>query len=266
MHVPRRRATHPLWCQLCVTCCFDASTASLPHRDTMQAATTIDQGYSSPCDLAPPDSRRTDGRQDIGLERGPSESSRMPAPSTHCCGTWSGVPSSSRGRLLAGAPGLACFVIGARLPSGRRSSACWHARWRRTGIAARRSFPAPCEAASSEPGLERRLAGSSVIRRPACCGTQLLPNLGEFSTRSSSGTICLRRLSSSVSRRAHRPRPGTTTRRMRVRMAEMPLSRATLFSPRVFDDILIEVPRSQAVCRATSRSQSTCTPGWMAMT
>lgn len=158
--------------------------------------------------------------------------------------------------LVRPASGLR-FVIGARL-SQRAQIVRVLARSMAADptIAARTILPRPrvkqLPLDGTTAGLERRLAGSSVIRvvqhvaAPSSSRT-----LGEeFSTEIEFWDDLVSDDSPhQFPDELIAPRPGATTRRMRTSegMVEIPLSRATLFSPRVFDDILIEVPRSQAV-------------------
>lgn len=102
------------------------------------------------------------------------------------------------------------------------------------------------------PGLERRLAGSTVIRivqHVSSPGTDR--TLGEeFSTEIEFWDDLVDEESlHQFPDELIAPRPGATTRRLRESEGtlEIPLSRATLLSPRAFDDISIEVPSSQAV-------------------
>lgn len=158
--------------------------------------------------------------------------------------------------LVRPASGLR-FVIGTRLSQRSqvihvlaRSMAADPAIAARTILPRPRVKQLPLDGNTS--ALERRLAGSTVIRViQHVAAPDSSRTLGEeFSTEiefwdDQAGEESPHQFADELIA----PRPGATTRRMRESegTVEMPLSRATPLSPRAFDDIRIEVPRSQAV-------------------
>ncbi|MGP9746050.1 stealth family protein [Brachybacterium sp. AOP29-B2-41] len=104
----------------------------------------------------------------------------------------------------------------------------------------------------SSRDLERQLAESSVIRLIRfVSGSGTARTFGEeYSTEIEFwDDICTDDSAHQFDDELIAPRPGATTRRLRLSegMVPMPLSRATALAPKDFEEIIVEVPASQAI-------------------